>query len=97
MVYTLSRRVLSAGKPPRDAFRCIYYYVVTKQDVRFLLLFKGEEEAYMGLPKSPLCDRSRHTEFSKSQKSFIDFIVLVNCVFVSRKKEYNDLGVVCSL
>lgn len=37
---------------------------------------QGAHEAYFGLPKSPLCDRNQHHEFPKSQKSFIEFVVL---------------------
>lgn len=36
---------------------------------------QGEEEVQLGLPKSPLCDRSQHYDLAKSQKGFIEFVV----------------------
>lgn len=40
-----------------------------------LLCVKGEEEVELGFPMSPLCDRSKHLEFAKSQRGFIEFVV----------------------
>lgn len=42
-----------------------------------MIRLQGEEEAQLGLPKSPLCERSQHNELAKSQKGFIEFVVQV--------------------
>ncbi|XP_053992302.1 dual 3',5'-cyclic-AMP and -GMP phosphodiesterase beta-like isoform X2 [Hylaeus volcanicus] len=36
---------------------------------------QGDHELQLGLKISPLCDRSCHVDFSKAQKSFIEFVV----------------------
>lgn len=38
---------------------------------------QGKHEADLLLPVSPLCDRSTHGDFAKSQKGFIEFVVQV--------------------
>lgn len=36
---------------------------------------QGDEEGQLGLPKSPLCDRSLHLDFPRSQRGFLEFVV----------------------
>lgn len=38
---------------------------------------QGAEEAKRGVPVSPLCDRTTHSDFAKSQKGFLEFVVQV--------------------
>lgn len=42
-----------------------------------MMNIQGEEELRLGYPMSPLCDRSKHGEYAKSQKGFIEFVVQV--------------------
>eukprot|EP01071_Lankesteria_metandrocarpae_P004065 Lankesteria_metandrocarpae@DN3349_c0_g1_i1.p1 len=37
---------------------------------------QGDEEASLGLPKSPLCDRATHKDLAKSQRGFLEFVVI---------------------